>query len=301
MIPAYNCFETLKETIHSVLQQDPGTEIMQIEVIDDASTDGDVQQLVLQMGGGRIGYYRQEQNVGSLRNFETCINRARGILVHLLHGDDRVRAGYYQRIGKLFEQYPHIGAAFCRFVAIDENGCLLWEHGKEMDTDGVLDNWLSKIASRQRLQYCTITVKRAVYEKLGGFYGVTYGEDWEMWVRIAAHFDVAYTPETLADYRVHRNSISHQAFLAANHVKDMAWVIDAIQKWLPESERDNFRREASRNYSQYAIDVANKIWHQTGNRIVTHRLIMESLRMHLNWQCFNKMVKIYIKMLLNRR
>jgi len=31
-----------------------------------------------------------------------------------------------------------------------------------------------------------MVVKREVYEKLGGFYGVEYGEDWEMWVRIAA-------------------------------------------------------------------------------------------------------------------
>ena len=28
-------------------------------------------------------------------------------------------------------------------------------------------------------------------------------EDWEMWVRIAAHYDVAYTPEILAEYRLH--------------------------------------------------------------------------------------------------
>jgi glycosyltransferase involved in cell wall biosynthesis len=301
MIPAYNCYPTLRETITSVLDQDPGKEVMQIEVVDDASNDGDIKALVEELGKGRIEYFLQSKNVGSLANFETCINRARGHLVHILHGDDRVRQGYYERISSLFKNHPHVGAAFCRYATIGENGNVLWDHGKEMNEDGVLENWLHKIASRQRLQYCTITVKREVYEKLGGFYGVTYGEDWEMWVRIAAHYDVAYTPEILAEYRVHTNSISHRAYMNVNHVQDMHWVINAIQKWLPENERDNFRKEASRHYAVYAMDIANSIWHQTGSRSITHKLLMETAKMHFNKEILTKMMKIYTKMLINRR
>ena len=98
MIPVYNCAAYLPETLRSVLQQAPGPDEMQIEVIDDHSTDADVEKLVKEIGRGRIAYYRQPQNVGSLKNFETCLNNARGHLVHLLHGDDRVRMGYYQTI-----------------------------------------------------------------------------------------------------------------------------------------------------------------------------------------------------------
>jgi glycosyltransferase involved in cell wall biosynthesis len=301
MIPAYNCYTTLVETITSVLQQDPGQEIMQIEVVDDGSTDGDVKELVAQLGKGRVEYFRQEQNVGSLANFETCINRARGKLVHLLHGDDKVRNGYYQKIGGLFENYPQIGAAFCRYATIDKSSKVLWDHGFEMGEDGVLDNWLIKIASRQRLQYCTITVKREVYERLGGFYGVTYGEDWEMWVRIAAHYDVAYTPDILAEYRVHNNSISYRSYLNAQHVRDMNWVVHSIQKWLPENLRKETLKEFFRHYADYSVDIANGIWHQTGNRVITHKLLMESARMHLSREMLKKMIKLYAKMLINRR
>ncbi len=41
MIPTYNCAGYLRETLASVLSQDPGPEIMQIEVIDDRSTQDD--------------------------------------------------------------------------------------------------------------------------------------------------------------------------------------------------------------------------------------------------------------------
>jgi glycosyltransferase involved in cell wall biosynthesis len=301
MIPVYNCFDTLKETIASVLIQDPGKDQMQIEVVDDGSTDGDIKELVQQLGKGRIEYFRKEHNQGSLANFETCLNRATGKLIHLLHGDDKVRNGYYEKIGDLFEKCTNIGAAFCRYSTINDCGDVLWDHSKEMNEDGILDNWLYKIGSRQRLQYCTITVKREVYEKLGGFYGVTYGEDWEMWVRIAAHYDVAYTPEILAEYRLHTNSISHRSYMNGEHVREMHWVIESIQKWLPENLRKNLRDEALRNYAEYAMDVANSIWHHTGDRKITHKLMTETARMHLNKKILSKMMKIYTKMIINRR
>jgi glycosyltransferase involved in cell wall biosynthesis len=301
MIPAYNCYDTLGETISSVLMQDPGKDQMQIEVIDDGSTDGDIKQLVETIGKGRVDYFRKEHNQGSLAAFETCLNRAKGKLIHLLHGDDKVRNGYYLKIGGLFEKYSHIGAAFCRYCTIDDEGKVLWDHGREMLEEGVLDNWLLKIASRQRLQYCTIAVRREVYERLGGFYGVTYGEDWEMWVRIAAHYDVAYTPDILAEYRVHSNSISHRSYMSAKHVKDMSWAMNAIQKWLPANSKKKLRKEAARFYALYALDIANIIWYKTGNRLVTHKLVIETAKLYTNKEILYKMMRIYIKMLLNRR
>lgn len=301
MIPAYNCYNTLGETITSVLEQALPENVMQIEVVDDGSTDGDVRELVERLGKGRVKYFRHSENKGSLACFETCINRAKGILVHLLHGDDKVRKGYYKAIGRLFETYQEIGAAFSCFATINDKGNVLWNHRKEMEEEGVLDNWLYKIGSNQRLQYCCITVKREVYERLGGFYGVTYGEDWEMWVRIAAHYAVGYTPEVLAEYRIHGNSISHRSYMNLKHIRDMRWVMEANQKWLPVEARKELRISASRHYAEYAIDIANSVWHETGNRGMTHKLMMETARLHLNREILYKMMKIYAKMLINRR
>src|ERR1035438_4192858 len=105
MIPAYNCSQYLTENIRSVLDQDRGEEQMQIEVVDDGSTDTDVKSLVEKIGNGRVRYYRQPLNVGSLRNFETCLNRATGHYIHLLHGDDKVENGFYEEIESLFTRF----------------------------------------------------------------------------------------------------------------------------------------------------------------------------------------------------
>jgi glycosyltransferase involved in cell wall biosynthesis len=116
MIPTYNCANYLRETLNSVLVQDPGSELMQIEVVDDCSTLDDPEAVVKELGKGRVQFYRQPENVGYIKNFETCLQRSRGQLIHLLHGDDCVRDGFYRKMQGLFEEYPEIGAAKLGFV-----------------------------------------------------------------------------------------------------------------------------------------------------------------------------------------
>jgi hypothetical protein len=182
-----------------------GDENMQIEVVDDASTDADVAQLVATLGNGRVHYFRQLINVGSLRNFETCLNRSHRHLIHLLHGDDRVLPGFYARLTQLAQEHPEAGAFFSHYASIDEAGNRT-HVPVAIPEQGILQDWLLRIPERQYIQYASIAVRREVYEMLGGFYGTNYGEDWEMWVRIARHYPMAYTSEILAEYRGHATS-----------------------------------------------------------------------------------------------
>jgi glycosyltransferase involved in cell wall biosynthesis len=299
MIPAYNCSGFLVETLEAVLAQALPAEDMQIEVVDDHSTDVDVEVLVMAVGKGRISYFRQPENKGSLRNFETCINRARGQLIHLLHGDDLIKPGYYQAMNELFDRYPQAGAAFCRYVYIGENSKPLYYRDAEMEEAGILQNALLLLAGRQRVQFCTITVQREVYEKLGAFYGVDYGEDWEMWVRIARHYPIAYTPQVLAAYRLHAASISGRSYATAKNLQDLQWVMHTIQQYLPETERARVLDQSMKFYAHYGIKIANDLWYGVRNRHGVRVQVQEALSMHRDWLMYWKITKLYTKMALN--
>lgn len=301
MIPVYNCALFLTETLESVLTQAMPEEKMQIEVIDDASTDTDVASLVSRLGKGRIKYFRQVENVGSLRNFETCINRARGHLVHILHGDDRVREGYYEKIESSFQKHPEAGAAFCRYNYINTNGKLLYAQPGEMNQEGILQNWFLRIAERNRIQYAAITVRREVYEELGSFFGITYCEDWEMWVRIAKQFPVAYTPQLLADYRKHTQSITGQKFLNSTYLKDLYAAMKLIQRHLPPDQKQRILKRSKKFYALYAIRMANDLWHQLHDKKTVNASINEALAMHKNYKMYWGILKLYTKMFLNRQ
>lgn len=283
MIPTCNCINYLERTLRSVLVQDPGPKKMQIEVVDDCSIDGDVEDLVRNIGKGRVLYYRQKENVGSLRNFETCLNRSKGHWIHLLHGDDMIKPGFYSEIESLIIKYPHIGSAMTSVCSIDKddnetkplNNTLL-------ERPGILDNWLFSIASMQRVQPPCVVVKRDVYENLGGYFGVEYGQDWEMWIRIAAHYSVAFSPSCLAMYRTHRLNISHKSIIYEQNYRDLLKVIYTAQKYLPEEKRKEIKRKALQNFSISYARASYRIFKEDNRNSIAFILAKQSFKMHKN-------------------
>jgi glycosyltransferase involved in cell wall biosynthesis len=264
MIPTYNCITYLQETLESVLIQDPGIDIMQIVVVDDCSTDGDVSALVQAIGKGRIEYIQQAKNVGSLRNFETCLNRSLGQWVHILHGDDWVAPGFYAEIAFLFGKHPEAGAAFtsnANFFISAEGKDEVMPRSPVIEEAGIIKNFLLLIASFPRLETPSIVVKRSVYEQLGGFFAVHYGEDWEMWTRIASHFPVAYSPKCLAYYRYLNNtSITNRSIKDGQNIRDILKVIGIIQTYLPPEHRKELKAHALREYAVYCASLAHELY-----------------------------------------
>jgi glycosyltransferase involved in cell wall biosynthesis len=282
----------------SVLAQDPGPDKMQIEVIDDHSTDADVEALVAEIGKGRVGFFRQDHNVGSLRNFETCLNRSTGQWIHLLHGDDLVKPDFYREVEMLFQEYPEAGAAFTGYFHIGEKGEILYPHKALTDKKGIIENWLHIIAQSQQIQPPAMVVKRKVYEELGGFFGIHYGEDWEMWVRISTHFPVVHSPRRLAEYRIHANNITSNYFLSGQNMQDISKAIETIQEYLPEDKRKELKRLARKNYSVYFARTTDMVYHGYKNPRQALSQAKSAFSMHRNLTTFYFVCKIYLKLLI---
>lgn len=253
MIPVYNCFTYLEENLESILAQAPGPDVMQILVLDDCSTDGDVRALVQRVGRNRVDYFRQPKNVGSLRNFETCLNRSLGQWVHLLHGDDCVLPGFYAEVEQLFAAYSEAGAAFTNWFQ-DQN---VTNSALTETESGLVKDFLIRNAQKLIVQPPAMVVKRTVYEQLGGFFAAHYGEDWEMWTRIAAHFPIAYSPKRLAHYRyMNADSITQNSIISGQNVYDIIKIIDIMQQYLPVGQRQQAKSAARLEYATYCANMA---------------------------------------------
>jgi Glycosyl transferase family 2 len=103
-----------------VLAQDRGPDHMHIEVVDHASTADDPAAVVAEVGEGRVAFWRKEPNEGPIANFNTCISRSRGVLVHILHGDDYVADGFYWTIEQMAAESPDVGLYATRHFLVDE-------------------------------------------------------------------------------------------------------------------------------------------------------------------------------------
>ena len=277
MIPTYNCARYLHDTLESVLVQDPGPSAMQIEVVDDASDD-DPEQVVATVGRGRVGFYRQSRNRGQTGNFATCIERASGHIVHLLHGDDQVLQGFYARLGSAFVQDSDIGAAFCRWQMIDHDGAEIEVANEEQAEPGRLHDALARLASEQRITTPAIAVRRSVYERLGGFDSrLKCSEDWEMWVRIAAHYSIWYEPDLLASYRVHGTSTTAKHLRNAEELRYTAMAIAMIRPLLPAGRAREIVRAARSAYAGTALGHAAR-YRSAGDRAAALAHLRAALR-----------------------
>lgn len=298
MIPVFNCKDYLVQTLASVLNQDLGPDLMQIEVVDDGSTDGDIQNLVETIGKGRIDYYRQPVNLGNVRNFETCINRSKGELIHLLHGDDFVKPGFYLKMQRLMEENPEAGAGCSDWEYITSSGGSLWNNPMIDNQKGILDNWLERIATQQLLQTPAVVVKRSTYEALGSFYAVSSMEDWVMWVRIAAHYPVAYLPEKLACYRVHSMNITSDSFSSGKNYLELQKTIALNMQYLPIADRKRVEKACRKNLGFYYANLAHKQFHDQQKTTTVLRIGRDALKFDFSLFGLKLLAKLYFKIII---
>jgi glycosyltransferase involved in cell wall biosynthesis len=266
VIPTYNCADYLRETLTSVLIQDPGMDMMQIVVVDNCSTKDDPEAVVREIGSGRVEFYRQSENMGSLKNFETCLDLSTGYLVHTLHSDDCVCPGFYDKMTQVFADNPDIGAAFCRSIHIDENGDLESFSDLEMPESGILPiNWIEKIVEVCRISVPSLAVvRREVYETLGGWdQRCGLSGDWEMWVRIFINYPMWYEAEPLAMWRRHSQSTNVMNAKSWQFVQDNFNAVEANLSYLHKRGfNDKLAKYVRQNSAFLALESAEALMKQ---------------------------------------
>ena len=234
MIPTFNPSASyLEQALRGVLQAGIGPENMEIEVIDHASTTGEVEALVRRIAGDRVKVHREPVNKGLSYIMNRCIERASGEFIHILHHDDCVLPGFYSVLERLIHEHPVAGAAFCRYDFIDDKGVRLCEHAVLQTEAGLIEHPTETLAIRNQVQCPAIVVRRSAYETVGGFDGrFSFTLDWEMWVRIAASFPVLYHPKLLASFRVHSGSETSRLAKSGETVRESMRMIATYPKYI---------------------------------------------------------------------
>lgn len=221
MIPTFNCAKYLRQTLESVLAQDPGPEQMQIEVVDDCSTKDDPEAVVRERGKGRVAFFRKPRNEGAIPNFNTCIQRSRGHLVHILHGDDYVLGGFYERIGAMAARQPDVALIASRSFVVDEGNVITGITNRLREMEGGTRS-LDSFFYGTPIQPPGIVVQRSFYETHGGFLlELIHTADCEMWARAVELGRGVATPEVLACYRTFAANDSGRLARTAENLRDM--------------------------------------------------------------------------------
>ena len=260
LLPTYEPDGTLVRALESVLSQAGPPEAMEIIVVDDASRADVVRELVEHVDRDRrVVIVEHGQRLGLCGNWNRAIASARGELIHLLHQDDYVLPGFYERMNHGFRQAPGIGMAFCRSRLVDASDRTIRTESRQQWTPGVLTNWLPRIAERQRIQTPAVVVARDTYERLGGYRSdLQLALDWEMWVRIAAHRSVWYDPRPSVCYRRHAANETSRLMASGDAWPDIARAIEINAAHLPSTIRARTKAASIRWYAASAMRTAER-------------------------------------------
>ena len=227
MIPHYNGEAYLGAALASVLAQDPGPSEMQIEVVDDRSTEGDPEGLVARAGQGRVSFHRNAENLGATRTFNVCLERARGQWVHILHSDDAVLPGFYAAYRDFIESFAGLAMVIGKSVIIDEHDRWWRLAGPDPPADGpVIRDFCSQQAIRHLGQFASWVTRREVLERVGGFCTLfRHSADVELAFRIGQAGLVGCVPRAYSLYRVHSASDTSKLMASGRGISEHAQVV----------------------------------------------------------------------------
>lgn len=203
IIPAYNAMTYLPETLSSVLRQSFSD--FEVLIVNDGSCD-EIVQWASQIIDPRVKLISQKnQGVSVARN--TGIAHAQGEYVAFLDADDFWEPTKLEKQVQCLEDNPAVGLVDTWVVLALEQGELT---DKIWITTAEGDVW--KQMAEKCLIHCGSTplIRHCCFETVGVFdQDLRFGEDWDMWIRIASCYSLAVVKEPLVRYRQHPNNTSN--------------------------------------------------------------------------------------------
>lgn len=214
IMSVFNGERFIREAVESVLNQTFSN--FELVVVDDDSTDGTV-GVLSGYRDSRIRLIRSAARGGQPAGLNIGLAAAVGEYVARLDADDISEQARLERQVSFLDAYP-AAAVGSAWVEIDERG--VPGRTQVPPTDCVDIRW--RLLFANAFLHSSMLVRRSVLDRVGAYdETIGYGEDYELWSRLAVEFEVANLPDRLVRYR--RSSGSKTATITSAQAQ-----VDAI-------------------------------------------------------------------------
>ncbi len=200
VLTTYNRQQLVQETIDSVLRQTYRDR--ELIVVDDGSTDG-TERALSDRYGSEIRYiYQENQGESVARN--RGIDLARGDYVAFIDSDDLWHTNKLKRQMEIAEANPSLGLVSTQAYFINYHGLKLQRPPEGSNRESTVITWahlvLDNVVSGGG---SSALVLKECLDRTGGFDNtIRFGEEWDLWIRIAHDYLVYEIPEPLVYYRL---------------------------------------------------------------------------------------------------
>jgi glycosyltransferase involved in cell wall biosynthesis len=283
IIPVYNGQKTIQETLASVLNQRFGD--FEVIVVNDGSQDATL-EIINSINDYRIKVFSYP-NTGVSASRNRGIDQAKGEFIAFLDADDLWTSDKLEKQLKALQANPQAALAYSWSDWIDESGHFLRSGGHITVNGKAYD----KLLVRDFIESgSNPLIRKQALAQVGGFDGsITHGEDWEMWLRIAACYEFVAVPFPQILYRVYPESAS---FEIGNMEAGSLAIIERVFAQKPELAY--LKRETLASRYKYLTFKALEGTLERKNGLIAARFLIETLKNDLSLLGQTKLILIVL-------
>jgi glycosyltransferase involved in cell wall biosynthesis len=198
IIPAFNRVELLGRAVRSVLRQTHSN--LELIIVDDGSRE-DVRGALSEFRDAKLNYHRRESNLGisAARNYG--IHLSKGEYIAFLDSDDEwTDRKLTSQLARLRGKGAEYRVCYTRSERFDDT-LGRKEAISEYQREGHI---LNDLLHKTRMATSSLLVEKKLLEEVRGFdEEIRWGEDWDLYIRLADRSPFACVDEPLTIYHLH--------------------------------------------------------------------------------------------------
>jgi glycosyltransferase involved in cell wall biosynthesis len=222
LMSVWNGERYLKPAVESILNQTFGD--FEFLIVNDGSQDRTAEILTAcAKQDARIKVTHHPVRCGISESLNEAAAQARGQYLARMDGDDAARPERFEKQVLFLDQHPLVAAAGSQVRLINEKGEEIGRKEYPVAAGAIRET----LFAFKKNTFChpAMMIRKKIFEAVGGYRAAfQYAQDYDLWLRLVESHETANLPETLLDYRRHKDQI------AAVHDEEQQVEIFAAQR-----------------------------------------------------------------------
>lgn len=221
-IPNYNYSHYVINTIESAVNQTYSN--IEVIIVDDCSTDNSVEVIeewIKEYKGPVITkFIKNVINLGLSANCNIILKNSKGKYFQPLDADDWILPDKIAKQVSLLERSENTAMVYSNSSVINEEGkitnpdyCARIHYDRNKMPQGKIKK---DLLTFNFISLPSVLINTQYAREVGGFDDTLQVQDYYLWLKLSERYDVIYTNEILAHYRVHESSMSNNSFTSPN-------------------------------------------------------------------------------------